>query len=217
MDDGVPRSQADSTQAAPERPSGELHRRGLDARRMGSSIDRPFCREHSPGNCGAANVRTRATGAENTRRSPEFSILRPHGLRLAVGGSVAWGRRGALGFIWRDLGRFPACADGRIHRRDGLLRWPAHSACVRGDAAIVEYPADVRRTCAPHNWMYSSRFQRGSRISGICQLGVVRIAGVGAARIGGDHGLRHEYFGTFILEPSHVQKQSPLIGINTVK
>jgi len=34
----------------------------------------------------------------------------------------------------------------------------------------------------------------GSRISGICQLGVVRIAGLGSARIGGDHGLRHEYF-----------------------
>ena len=47
---------------------------------------------------------------------------------------------------------------------------------------------------ASHDWMHSSRFQRGSRISGICQLGVVRIAGLGAARIGGDHGLCHEYF-----------------------
>src|SRR5450755_2492099 len=71
---------------------------------------------------------------------------------------------------------------------------PAFTAVVRGDAAIVEYPADVCRTRAPHNWMYSSRFQRGSRLSGICQLGVVRIAGLGAARIGGDLGLRHEYF-----------------------
>jgi hypothetical protein len=47
---------------------------------------------------------------------------------------------------------------------------------------------------APYDRMYSSRFQRGSRISGICKLGVVRIAGLGAARIDGDHRLRHEYF-----------------------
>ena len=90
---------------------------------------------------------------------PEFPILRPHGLWLAVGGSVTWGRRGGLGFFWRDLGRFPACADGRIHRGDGLLRWPAHSPCVCGDAAIVEYPADVCWAHAPHDWMYSARLQ----------------------------------------------------------
>ena len=123
----------------------------------------------------------RAAGAENTRRPPQFPILRPHGLRLVDGGSVAWCGCSALGFLWRDLGCFPARADRRIHRGDGLLRRAAHSACVRGDAAIVEYRADVCWTRAPHDWMYSSRFQRGPRISGICQLGVVHIAGLGAA------------------------------------
>ena len=98
-----------------------------------------------------------------------------------IGGSVTWCGCGGLGFVWRDLGRFPARADRRIHRRDGLLRRAAHFARVRGDAAIVEYPSDVCWTRAPHDWMYSSRFQRGPRISGICELGVVRIAGFGAA------------------------------------
>ena len=125
----------------------------------GAEATAVLCGEHSSGNCGATNVRARATGAENTRRAPEFPILRPHGLRLAVGGSLTWGGRGTLGFIWRDLGRFPACADGRIHRSDGLLRWPAHSPCVCGDAAIVEYPADVCWTRAPHDWMYSACLQ----------------------------------------------------------
>jgi len=43
---------------------------------------------------------------------------------------------------------------------------------------------DVYRTLASYNWMYFTRFQRDSRISGICQLGVACLDGFGAARIG---------------------------------
>ena len=37
-----------------------------------------------------------------------------------------------------------------------------------GMRLIVEHPADVRRTRAPHDWMHSTCFQRGSRLSGLC-------------------------------------------------
>jgi hypothetical protein len=47
----------------------------------------------------------------------------------------------------------------RGHRGDGLLRWPAHSPCFRGDAAIVEYPPDVCWAPAPHDWMHSACLQ----------------------------------------------------------
>ena len=67
-------------------------------------------RERGTGDCRFTNVRTLATGTKNTWRPPKFPVLCSHGLCVADGGSLAWGWRDTLGFLWRDLGRFPARA-----------------------------------------------------------------------------------------------------------
>ena len=130
----------------------------LDARGMGISSDGALCRRRGAGNRGITDVRIVATGAENPWRAPEFSILRSHGIRLAAGGRPARNRRSALGFFRRHLGRVATCVDGRIHRRDGAVRGPTHSASVRGNAPVVEHGADVRRPRSSRDWMYASRF-----------------------------------------------------------
>jgi len=120
--------------------------------------DAALCRGRGAGHCGITDVRIVATRAENPWRAPEFSVLRSHGIRLAAGGRPARNRRSAVGFFRRDLGRVATCVDGRIHRHDGAVRRPTHSAGVRGDASVVEHGADVRRPRTSHDRMYASRF-----------------------------------------------------------
>ena len=67
---------------------GELCGRCFDAGGMGGRSNGALCCGRGAGHRGATDVRSVATGTEDTRRAPEFSILRSHGLRLA-----AWWRR----------------------------------------------------------------------------------------------------------------------------
>ena len=215
VDVGVPRTQAGSSRTALKRAPRELRWRWFDVGRMGGGSNGALCAGRSSGDCGAAHVRSAATGAENTGRPLDrfpFFVRMAYGWLLVAAllgvGAALWDSSGGIWGASRHaltvgfIAVMVFCVGQRILPAFAGMRllWSTHlmfagllrltiGCTLRVSSEVLAYQGYA-------NWAWSVL-----PISALLEL-----AGITAFAV--------NISGTFILEPSHVQKQPLVMRIN---
>jgi len=104
------------------------------------------------------------------------SLLRAHGLRMAVDCGGPRRRRHPRGYFWRNPGRIASRADRWIHFGDDPQRWTKDLAGVCWDEDALEHETHVRGIGVGHSGLYAACLVRSCRLPRVCRLGLVGFA-----------------------------------------